>query len=303
MKTISQILASLGIALWVLYAGAAPVVFSAAGNSPADIQASVDAFRAALGTLNPNVPGSFGTGRREINWDGVPDAFAAPNNLPANFFNVNSPRGVVFSTPGTGFQVSANAVNSTSTPIEFGNINPSYPSFFETFSAQRLFTSLDSNILDVFFFIPGSTTPAVTTGFGAVFTDVDLANTSSLQFFNQGGDSLGSFFVPNISGDETLSFLGVVFDAGELISIVRVTSGNQVLGPTNTLTNDVVVLDDFIYGEPRLAQAQVSEPGALALLAIALFAFVLSRRKRAPARMNAGPLRLQNHAARKRKRF
>jgi hypothetical protein len=98
-------------------------------------QATVDNFRTALGALNPNVVGSLGTGRREINWDGVPDALSAPNNLPANFFNVNSPRGVVFSTPGTGFQVSANA--ATATPVEFGNINASYPGLFKTFSPQR----------------------------------------------------------------------------------------------------------------------------------------------------------------------
>ena len=81
------------------------ITFSAAGANAAGIQGTVDAFRANLGTLNPNVVGSFGSGRREINWDGVPNTLAAPNNLPANFFNVNSPRGVVFSTPGTGFQV------------------------------------------------------------------------------------------------------------------------------------------------------------------------------------------------------
>jgi hypothetical protein len=63
---------------------AAPVVFEASGASPADIQASVDDFRAFLGVLNPNVPGSFPSGRREINWDGVPDAFSAPNNLPTS---------------------------------------------------------------------------------------------------------------------------------------------------------------------------------------------------------------------------
>src|SRR5215471_19437323 len=114
-----------------------PITFSASGANPASILGTVDAFRSALGTLNPNVAGSFGSGRREINWDGVPDALAAPNNLPANFFNVNSPRGVVLSTPGTGLQVSANAGIA---PVQFDNIDPSYPSTFEPFSPQRLFT-------------------------------------------------------------------------------------------------------------------------------------------------------------------
>src|SRR5262245_21746589 len=43
--------------------------FAAAGANPAAIQAAVDAFRAALGTLNANVAGTQngGAGRREIN--------------------------------------------------------------------------------------------------------------------------------------------------------------------------------------------------------------------------------------------
>ncbi|MDZ4793677.1 MAG: hypothetical protein SGI83_05300, partial [Bacteroidota bacterium] len=198
--------------------------------------------------------GSFGTGRREINWDGVPDAFAAPNNLPANFFNVNSPRGVVFSTPGTGFQVSANVGNPTSTPIEFGNINATYTGLFAPFSAQRLFTALGSTITDVNFFFPGSNTPAIVTGFGAVFSDVDLATTTSIQLFDQNNVSLGTFFVPAFSGNETFSFLGISYSSA-IISHVRITSGNTVPGANETVANDVVAMDDFIYGEPVGAQA------------------------------------------------
>src|SRR5947209_16797545 len=128
------------------------VIESAAGPTAASIIAARDAFRVDLGGGNASgANGSFGGVRREINWDGVPDAFSAPNNLPANFFNVNSPRGVIFSTPGTGFQVSANSVNPTSTPIEFGNLNGTYPASFTTFSPQRLFTALGSNITDVVF--------------------------------------------------------------------------------------------------------------------------------------------------------
>lgn len=276
MNAISQMLIVFGLMLCSVSASATIIVYSAAGDTPADIGTVVDDFRAALGTLNPNVVGSFGDGRREINWDGVPDAFSAPNTIPADFFNVNSPRGIIFATPGTGFQVSADSVNPTATPIEFGNIDASYPGLFEPFSPERLFTSLGSTILDVFFYIPGTTTPAFTSGFGAVFTDVDLAGTT-LQLFDAENESLGTFAVPSILGDETLSFLGVLF-TDELVSRVRITLGTQVLGP-GILDPDLVVLDDFIFGEPRLAQAQVSEPATLALLGIALAALAFRRRK------------------------
>jgi hypothetical protein len=228
-------------------AWAAAVVYSASGANAAAIQATVDSFRTDLGPLNPNLPGSFGSGRREINWDGVPDASAAPNNLPANFFNVNSPRGVVLSTAGTGFQVSATAASGT--PVEFGNIDPNYPLFFAPFSPQRLFTALGSTITDVTFFIPGTSAAAGVSGFGAVFSDIDLANVTSIQPFDATNNSLGTFFAANVSGNETLSFLGVRFSAGERIARVRITSGNQVLASGN-VSNDLVVLDDFIYGEP-----------------------------------------------------
>jgi len=159
------------VAMWTTSpAEATPITYSASAATAAGIQAMVEAFRTDLGFLNANVAGSFGSGRREINWDGVPDALSAPNLLPGNFFNVNSPRGVVFSTQGTGFQVSANVANASGTPIEFGNLNLSYPGQFDTFSAQRLLTAIGSNIVDVSFFLPGSTTAALTRGFGFELT-------------------------------------------------------------------------------------------------------------------------------------
>lgn len=261
-----------GVVCWtaapVTPADAAPITFSGSGSDPAGIQGVVDSFRTDLGTLNANVAGSFGSGRREINWDGVPDAMSAPNNLPPDFFNVNSPRGVVFSTSGTGFQVSA--APTTSTPVRFGNINPTYPALFQTFSPPRLFTALGSNVLDVNFFVPGSTTPALSRGFGAVFTNVDLANTTSLTFFGTNGTSLGTFFVPPgpTAAASTLSFLGVDFGS-DIVSDVRITSGNTALGPDNAAGIDPVAMDDFIYGEPVGALA-VPEPGTVALLGAGL---------------------------------
>jgi hypothetical protein len=217
----------------------------AAGTSPAAIQSAVDAYRADLGNLNPNTPGSFGPGRREINWDGVPDAFAAPNDLAPDFFNRNSPRGVLFATPGSALQVSANAGVA---PIEFDNLNPTYSSLFRTFSPRRLFTALGSNKVTVRFFVPGSSTSATTDGFGAVFTDVDRPGTS-IAYYDAHGRRLAKLAVPVSPGNETLSFLGVRFHHAR-VAKVHITSGNAIAGQNETNRRDVVAMDDFIYGEP-----------------------------------------------------
>ena len=273
-----------GLALVVMLhtpAWAAAVVDSAAAVNAAGISAAVDAFRGALGggtVAGPN--GSFGGLRREINWDGVPDAASAPNAFPANFFNVNSPRGALFSTPGTGFQVSANAGVAA---VEFGNIDPSYTGTFAVFSPQRLFTALGSNVVDVLFFVPGTNTPAAVSGFGSVFTDVDVANTTSIQYFGLDNSSLGTFFVPALVGSETLSFLGVSFNAGERVGRVRITNGNAALGAglpdLNGVARDLVVMDDFLYSEPLA----VPEPASIVLVAIGLAASAVAahgRRRR-----------------------
>ncbi len=261
------------IALALAFVGAradAQVQTSAGAGTAAGILGTVDTFRTLLGPLNANVAGSFGSGRREINWDGVPDSRSAPNSLPANFFNANSPRGVEFSTPGTGFAVSANS--GLATPVEFGNIDPSYPNTFAPFSAQRLFAAIGSNIVDVNFFIAGSPTAAFTRGFGVVFSDVDLASTTSLELFDGANASLGTFFAPT----GAFSFLGVSFGSS-LVSRVRITNGNSALaaGVLDGGNQDLVVMDDFIY-----AETVIPEPGTYALLAAGLLFVAIMRRRR-----------------------
>jgi hypothetical protein len=236
-------------------ADAGPVVRSASGATPADIQATVHQFRidvSAGGGLNAPGTGPFSVGRREINWDGVPDIFADPNTFPADFFNNNSKRGAVLSTPGTSLLVSADSSNPTTTPVRFSSLNPGYLTNFQTFSPERLFTALGSTIVDVSFFEPVSpTTAATTNGFGSVFTDVELAGSTTIEYFDAQGQSLGVFAVP-VGPNGGLSFLGVSFNAGEQVSGVRITSGNTTLGAANNdgPSADVVVMDDFIYGEP-----------------------------------------------------
>lgn len=238
---------------------AAPVVWSAAGANAAAIQTTVDAFRADLGTLNPNNGQSFIGGRRQIDWDGVPDSLSAPNNLPADFFNVNSPRGAVFSTPCSNavFRVSSNA--ATGVPVRFGEIDPSYTNIFTTFSPQRLFTVISDstvpcNILTVNFFVPGKKIPATVRGFGVVFTDVDSAGNTKLFAYDAAGKLLTPGGIEALPAGGGLSFVGVSYDQGERIASVQIVSGNNRLSSGNVDGAnglDIIAMDDFIYGEPR----------------------------------------------------
>jgi hypothetical protein len=268
-----MLLAALATLLAAPSVQASSIVFSATATDIAGMTTTRDAFRAAIGggtTAGAN--GSFGGVRREINWDGVPDMFSAPNLMPPNFFNLNSPRGAVFSTPGTGFEVSANAGVA---PIDFGDINGTYLGDFAAFSPQRLFTAIGSNVTDITFFLPGTTIPATTSAFGAIFSDVDLTG-SSLQFFDIFDNSLGIFAVPSLPGSQTFEFLGVQFDSS-VINRVRITSGNSALGAgiNDGGAVDVAVMDDFLYAEP---QAAVPEPGSLILFSTG--AIVIARRMR-----------------------
>jgi hypothetical protein len=240
---------------------AAPLIRTAAGANPAAIQAAVDQFRADIGGANNGVGGSFQAGRREINWDGTPDGFSAPNNLPADFFNVNSARGVVFQSPCSNatFRVSADDNNPSAAPVRFADIDASYAAQFTTFSAQRLFTNIAGsaapcNIVDVVFFVPGTDTPATVGAFGVVFTDVDTTGNARIIAYGPDGRILAPGSMAPQAADNGLSFVGVSYTEGERIARIAITSGNARLATGNADGVggvDVAAMDDFIYGEPR----------------------------------------------------
>jgi hypothetical protein len=115
--------------------------------------------------------------------------------------------------------------------------------------------------------------PATVGGFGAVFTDVDQPDGSGpgekrgnrgastlIEYFGADNNLLFSSFVPASPGDGNLSFFGIVFKdpldplgvlLKPLIARVRITTGDTAPGPNDDAKNDIVVMDDFIYGEPQ----------------------------------------------------
>jgi hypothetical protein len=228
----------------------APVVVSGAG----DITGTIERYRQLLGGVNNGgEPGSRSGGFRELNWDSIPDELAAPNLYTPDFFNAPTApraRGAVLSTPGTGLMVSADSDNPAGALPRFGNINPSYVSSFKTFSSERLFSPVGSNVAEVRFFVPGSNTPAAVRGFGAVYTDVDTDHTA-FEYFDIQGNSLGKFGTP--IADQSLSFLGVIFSKA-IVHRVRIQYGTAILGPDDGPNNDVAVMDNFVYGEPQAVQ-------------------------------------------------
>jgi hypothetical protein len=231
-----------------------PVVIVGAGTRPDDIRAKVDEYRQLLGLPdNGGTPGTQPAGHREINWDGLPDELAAPNTYIGDFFNDTKPpraRGALLATPGTGLMVSADADNPTGTPPRFGHINDSYSNIFTAYSGERMFSPVGSNIVDLTFFVPGTQTPAVVRGFGAVYADVDTDHTA-FEYFDAAGNSLGTFATP--IANNGLSFLGVAFSK-PIVHRVRISYGTAALGANDGPNNDVAVMDDFIYGEPQAAQ-------------------------------------------------
>jgi hypothetical protein len=216
-----------------------------------DIKDTVDRFRTLLGPDNGGAPGGKSSGRRELNWDGVPDEFAAPNTLPGSFFNAKTApraRGAVLRTPGDHVAVSADGDNPSGAAVRFGDVNPAYSDQFKTFSAERLFSPIGSNVVNLTFRVPGTKKRAVVRGFGAVYTDIDKRENTAFQYFDAKGRSLGKFSAP--VSQQGLSFLGVVFRKFR-VARVRIEYGSGELGPEESSSYDVAVMDDFLYGEPR----------------------------------------------------
>jgi len=215
-----------------------------------DITAALNEYRGLLGALNPNVVGEQPGGRREINWDGVPAVDTNTDTFPGDFFNqpvAGRARGAVFSTDGTGLRVSDN---------NFTDVNPDYAGDFKFFSPVRTFAAVGSNEVDVDFFVAGTSTRALSAGFGVIFSDVDREGSAAIKLIAANGSSLGKYHAPTCPSG--FSFVGVAFSS-PVAARVEITSGKGPLGSDaedvsdrdHGPARDLVIMDDFIYGEPR----------------------------------------------------
>ncbi|MBC7850550.1 MAG: hypothetical protein H7Y31_12490 [Chitinophagaceae bacterium] len=213
-----------------------------------DINPKLDQFRNILGIQLNVVPGVSG-GRREINWDGVAPEFINVA-LPGDFFNTiadGTPaarqRGFVYGSPTGEFRVSTS---------NFAEVNAAAADQFGSFSGDKSFANISSALWDAEFRVAGQDIAATVQGFGVVFSDVDIATSTSLEFFN-GTRSLGKFFAPAKAAGSNFSFLGVYFK-DEKITRVRVGHDGKLTEGIDDISNggtrDLVVLDDLLYDEP-----------------------------------------------------
>jgi len=209
-----------------------------------DLTAALTQFRALLGDPSNGVtPGQQPSGRREIRWDGAPAVLTNNDAFPADFFN---PNGLVYNVIGSGLRLSDN---------DFADINPTYADQFASFSPPKTFAPIGSEVSEVTFRVAGSGIPASVTGFGVVFSDVDRMGAASLKLFTADGKSLGQYHAPVRSDGNGHSFVGVVFEEA-IVARVVITSGQAPLGAeeddvSDGGNRDLVVFDDFLFGEPK----------------------------------------------------
>lgn len=218
------------------------IVFSANG----DITAKLTEFRNQLGPVNITIGKT--SGRREINWDGVPDSLNG-KKLPANFFNPTE-AGASESLQRGAVYASADVAMVSAT--KFSEINAQASTEFASFSGNKTFAVIGTTLWPVSFKVAGTSTDASVKAFGAVFSDVDKTNSTYIEFYSD-QRSLGRFFVPPHDNNSNFSFLGVYFPNAAITEVQvghegRLSDGEKDISQGGA--KDLVVLDDFIYSEP-----------------------------------------------------
>lgn len=223
-----------------------PNIVSASGN----LTNAINQFRTLIGDPLNTAPGATG-GRREVNWDGAPADVTNNNLFPPDFFNNTDAGGANGRKRGLVYAGTVNSLRLDST--NFFDLEPSNADNFKPFSVKKVIASINSNVTEIVFKVAGTNTAASVKGFGLVFSDVDLDNYTTVQFFD-GNKSLGVFKAPVRSDANGHSFLGVHFP-NDKVTRVKITAGNGIIAAgvkdiSSNGTVDLVVFDDFFYSEP-----------------------------------------------------
>lgn len=266
MKNINSVrnflLSSFALFLIAASTFAAPVVRKAAQPSASALDSAVFQFLGDFGGTAHGNGGSYQTGYRYIFWDDVSEAVSF-NELPTDYFNSTLARGITFSSACTsdGFRVSASS--GSGQPLYFGNLNPNYATDFKSYAGDRLFSANQGacNVVDVYFYVPGTKVPATVSGFGVVFSDVDTNLSTGITYYGIDGKQLMPPQNPN-GFNNGLSLLGVTFNGGERIARVRINNGTAPLGEVDKSrggSGDVVVMSSVFFGEPRAINHQQSD--------------------------------------------
>ena len=241
-----------------------PIVFQAAGPNAASIQSTVDAFRAALGEPNNgNNPGQP-SGRREINWDGggnndttdyprlrrstcswTPEAPGLP---PWGRACRRLPRRV---GPRVAWPCSS-TIRPTATFSAPSALCACSPRSAATSPKRASSSPAPTGLPQQRSVVSARSSPTWTSRMDSHGTSSrEPAGASTrIEYFDVDGKLIFSGFVPASPGDGSLSFFGVVFPDAR-IAQVRITTGNVAPGPDDDGQNDIVMMDDFLYGEPQ----------------------------------------------------
>lgn len=229
-------------AIWAAPAQGYSTVTGTAGNTGSAIASFISIVG---GADNGGSPGSRASGYRRINWDDIPDSYATPNKVPVGYYNLNSPRGMVITSPG-GPEVSA----SSGPGVNFASYNPTYTFWLTPYSQPRALGPVGNNLVEVSFFVPGTNVHAAVSSFGAVFVNHEVYGMTSVELFDQAGNVIAKL-LPFAGGKNEPAFIGV-YGLAPGATRARITLGNSPLGPMDEPpTTNVVLLDDLIYGEPQ----------------------------------------------------
>jgi hypothetical protein len=228
------------------------------GNSTTAAQAEAN-FEAAIGGTKNTTPAPQNGGFRVINWDGVKvdgtDNVAGPTTVITLGHTVGIP---LNRFQGTG--VFFGAIYAVSND-GFVDVNPNVTGLFPAFSTPNTFAMFNDNGIDFTFIAPSSpsTGPvsAASKGFGAIFLNVQQPGTTITYF--HGSTVIDTLNVPTNPTAGAAVFAGELFNSPEVTNVLLTLGSGAIFkfdgttvtsGGTNTASNNLVAVDDWVFPEP-----------------------------------------------------